>query len=120
MDIGYDPVIALNYHIALLHVRDALVEEMDKHRGIARLAVRGVGKLVMIELRRSKATMQANKTWMDERPLLDGRYRYTNLGRSSTHQMDPDTLEFYKNMVMDDIGKRMDKMREAANNASSS
>jgi len=107
----FDPAIALNHHIALLHIRDALAAEMDKHKGITQMAIRSVGKLIMTELQKSKMTMRDNKTWIAEQPI-DGRYRYSCMGHAGLHGIDEATLELHKQMAIEGIGQRIKQLWE--------
>lgn len=106
----FDPIIQLNHHIALLNLKEMAVEEMGKFKGMTRSFVKIMGQLIMQELQKSKESMRANKMWIAEQPLPDGRYRYSFMGRAGTHEVTDETLEHYKRMALKAIDDRIKKI----------
>jgi len=111
MQAPFNPEIQINYHIALLKLKELAIEEMGKHKGITQMSIRALGKMIMDELQKSKATMQANKTWIAEKPI-DGRYRYSSMGHVGLHNMDEGMLEQYKRLAMGEIEQRIKQLWE--------
>ncbi len=106
----FDPIIQLNHHIALLHLKSMAVEEMGKFAGMTRSFIKVMGQLIMQELQKSKETMQVNKMWVAEQPLPDGRYRYSCMGRTGIHEVTEETIEHYKRMALGSIEDRLKKV----------
>jgi len=106
--MSFDPIIAVNRHIALLTARDKLKEEMDAHTGLIRAAAQGVGRMVMMELEKSKQFMRANQAWIAEQPVGERRYRYGHLRYRGEHEISQEDLDQYIRIAMSKIERELE------------
>jgi len=107
----YDPIIAVNHHIALLTLRDKLAEEMGKQKGLVRAAAQGIGRMVMRELDKSKKYMRDNGAWIAEQPVGERRYRYGYLRSRGEHEISQEELERQMQVAMGKIEQELSEIK---------
>jgi hypothetical protein len=105
---GFDTIISLKSHIALLTmVKDAKEEvEKAKGKGINLLAAKALGRCVVADLDKSRHKMKANKMWVQDVPIGERLYRYSILGRREEYEISQAELDFYRRMIIGDIEKQ--------------
>ena len=96
----YDPIIALNVHIALLTARDQALKQFDESKGLVKEVSRIVGQAVQREIEKSRQNMKANKMWVEDIPVHERRYRYAHLGHRSEYEISRDDLRLHLGIVL--------------------
>jgi hypothetical protein len=98
--MSFDPIIALNRHIALLTLLKEAEREVSERKGIMLMSAKVTGRFISNKLRQSKSVMQANKMWLHEMPIGGRRYGYSFGGRRETYEISEEDLALHIGMVM--------------------
>ncbi|QJD83542.1 hypothetical protein [Cohnella herbarum] len=104
---GFDPVISLNAHIALLTLVEDAKKELEAVRGIILMATKALGRSLMAELEKSREVMKVNKMWVQDSPIGDRRYRYSFSGHRDEHEISQNDLDLHRKMIMGTIEKSL-------------
>ena len=105
----YDPVIALNHHVALLTLVELTKIEVANSRGLIQLAAKSAGRDIVAELNKSRDTLRANKMWVADQPVGERRYRYSLAGRGAVHEISETDLEMNMRAIMGDLERALNK-----------
>ncbi|QMV44481.1 hypothetical protein [Cohnella cholangitidis] len=105
--MSFDPIIALNHHVALLRLVEIAKEEVTKCSGINLLAAKYTGRVIVAELDRSRETLRANKMWVADQPTVEGIYRYSMRGQRGEHEISQDDLHLHMRAIMGDLERAL-------------
>jgi len=105
--MSFDPVIALNHHVALLTLVEMAKVEVTKCSGINLLAAKYTGRALVAELDRSRLTMRANKMWVADQPTAERVYRYSISGQRGEHDISQEDLDLHMRAIMGDMERAL-------------
>lgn len=104
---GFDPIISLNSHIALLIMLKSAKEEVASCKGIILLAAKGIGRLIVAELESSRKTMTQNRMWVQDKPTGERRYQYSLQGRRDEYEISQSDLDLHVMMNLERMGRSL-------------
>ncbi|QHT60678.1 hypothetical protein GXP70_12490 [Paenibacillus lycopersici] len=107
----YDPIIALNVHVAMLTALESAKEKMEETKGVTQAIVKVVGSLIVSEVERSKRNMKANGMWVSEVPVRDRRYLYSLHGRRAEREVSQTDLDLHLGIVARTLEHKIDKAK---------
>jgi hypothetical protein len=105
----FDPIIALNGHIALLTIIETAKQDLPRMKGLQLLALKGLGRMTTLELEKSKAKMKLNKMWVQEVPLGERRYRYVLNGIGNGYEISQADLDLHLGMTMGEFERQLER-----------
>jgi len=105
---GFDPIISLKSHIALLTILEDAKREVERVKGIPLMAAKALGRMIVAELNKSKASMRANKMCVQDNPIGERRYQYSLFGRRDEYEISQTDLDLHMRMVMEDIERELE------------
>ncbi|WP_308637732.1 hypothetical protein [Paenibacillus silvisoli] len=108
---GFDPIIALNVHVALLKALEKVKDHSESSKGVAQSLIKAVGRIIFEELEKSKRTMRENNMWVNESPVQERRYRYSHFGSSNEYVISNEELELHFGIVMRTLQHKIDKFK---------
>jgi basic membrane lipoprotein Med (substrate-binding protein (PBP1-ABC) superfamily) len=107
---GFDPIIALNRHIALLTLLKAAEQEVKELKGIVLKIAKVVGRIVVTKLEQSRASMKANKMWVQDNPIGDRRYQYSLYGRREEYEISTTALKLHTVMMLREMEQEIERV----------
>lgn len=100
---GFDPVIALNKHIALLTLLTEAEQEVKVIKGLVLPIAKMAGRHLRQKLEQSKSTMWENKMRVQDVPISDRQYQYWLFNRREVYEVSPDTVKFHVRMLLTEL-----------------
>ncbi|QHW35581.1 hypothetical protein GZH47_32365 (plasmid) [Paenibacillus rhizovicinus] len=107
---GFDPLISLKTHVALLSLYEEAKNFVEDKKGLTSAIGKIVGQAIVTELDESKKKMRENKMWIDENPLFGKRYRYSLNGRKFECDVSEADLTFYQSLVQQTIETKISSL----------
>ncbi|MBW5446514.1 hypothetical protein GE107_10625 [Cohnella sp. CFH 77786] len=107
---GFDPIIALNRHIALLSLLKAAGQEVKDSKGIIHSISKVTGRFIIRKLKQSRASMKDNKMWVQDDPIGDGRYQYTLFGRRELYYISETDLKLHTGMMLREMEQEIENL----------
>ncbi|QYR20788.1 hypothetical protein KZ483_24010 [Paenibacillus sp. sptzw28] len=108
---GFDPMISLKTHIALLKMFDEAEYLVKESKGLTSAIGKIVGQLIVSELARSRKSMKHNKIWVNENPISEHRYQYSLQRRRDEFEISDSELNLYLTMVIKSVEQKIENMR---------
>ena len=102
---GFDPIIFLKSHIALLTILEDAKKEVGRVKGIPLMAAKALGRTITTELEKSREVMRANKMWVQEKPIRERCYQYSLFGRRDEYEISQVDLNLHVGMAMREIDR---------------
>lgn len=103
----FDPIIALNHHVALLTLLNQAKEEVARYSGITLLAAKHTGRMIVAELDRSRETLRANKMWVADQSTAERMYRYSISSQRGEHEISQEDLDLHMRAIMGDMERTL-------------
>lgn len=108
---GFDPILLLNRHIALLTLLKSAEQDVKATKGVVLALTKWTGRVIQSKLEESKATMRANKMWVQDIPIGERRYQYSLYGRREVYEIIKTDIELNVGMLLNEMEQELESLK---------